>query len=267
MRLDLHRSLAIAASFVVSSFLALAGCSSGLSTASSFDARSVSGNWQVSSVAASASRLPMLSGELTGSGSAVTGILHPGASAACVAPTTAIEVSGHAGAEDLLTLTGSVGGGTLTISGTLAADGKSMTGASYNVVGGSCAFSGKATATAQAYSSVTGTYSGSFSDAGGQVISVVANLTQTPQSDSDGNFTLSGTGTFPNNPCFSSPVTVSNAQVTGGSFTLTYADPSMQNSVTAAGTFSTDASTLTVTGWNLTGSCGPDMGTGTLTRQ
>ena len=91
-----------------------------------------------------------------------------------------------------MTLTGKVGGGTLTISGTLAADGKSLTGASYNVAGGSCAFSAKAAATAQAYSSVTGTYSGSFADAGGQVISVVANLTQTPESDTDGNFTLSG---------------------------------------------------------------------------
>ena len=267
MRQDLHRSLAIAASFVVSSFFGLAGCSSGLSPVSGVNAQSVSGNWQVSSVAASASKLPMLSGELTGSGSVVTGILHPGASAACVAPATVIEVSGNAGAENLLTLTGKVGGGTLTISGTLAADGKSMSGASYNVAGGSCAFVGKAAATAQAYSSVTGTYSGSFSDAGGQVISVVANLTQTPTSDTDGNFTLSGTGTFPNNPCFSSPVTVSNAQVTGGSFTLTYADPTTQNSVTAAGTFSTDASTLTVTNWTLAGSCGPDSGTGLLTRQ
>jgi hypothetical protein len=37
--------------------------------------------------------------------------------------------------------------------------------------------------------------------------------------------------------------------------------------VTANGTFSTDGTTLTVTGWNLTGYCGPDSGTGLLTKQ
>ena len=260
------RPLTVLSGVLAASFFGLTGCSSNLSPASATDAQSVSGNWQVASAAPSAGKLPLLSGELSGSASAFTGILHPGPSAVCVAPATAIEVSGTTAAENLLTLTGKVGGGTLTISGTLAADGKSLTAATYNVTGGSCAFSAKAAATAQAYSSVTGTYSGSFSDSGGQVITVVADLTQTPESDTDGNFTLSGTGTFPNNPCFSSPVTVSSAQVTGGSFTLTYADPSTLNSVTANGTFSTDAKTLSVTNWTLTGSCGPDTGTGSLTR-
>lgn len=262
-----QRSFALVASLIAASSMGLTGCSSGLVPVSGSNALSVSGNWQVSSAAPAAAKLPMLSGELTGSSSAVTGILHPGRSVSCVAPATVIEVAGHADAENVLTLTGNVGGGTLTVSGALAADGKSLTGASYNVAGGSCAFAASAAATAQSYSSVTGTYSGNFADAGGNVIGVVAQLTQTPASDTSGNFTLSGTGTFPNNPCFSSPVTLSNAQVTGGSFTLTYADPNTQNSVTAAGTFSTDATTLTVTNWTLTGSCGPDMGTGLLTHQ
>jgi hypothetical protein len=180
---------------------------------------------------------------------------------------TAIAVSGQTDAKDVLTLTGGLGGGTLTITGTLAADAKSLTGARYNVTGGSCAFSAAAPADMQAYSSVTGNYAGSFSDADGQVISITAALTQTPESDTDGNFQLSGTGSFPNNPCFSSPVSISNSQVTGGSFTLTYADPVTRNSVTASGTFSPDAQTLTVTNWTLTGSCGPDTGTGSLARQ
>jgi hypothetical protein len=251
--------------------IGLTGCSSGLIPAAISNPASLTGNWQVSSTASAASRLPSLSGELTGTADAVTGILHPGpvsnSGNSCAAAATAIAVSGHANAKNLLTLTGGIGGGTLTITGTLAADGKSLTAASYNVSGGSCAFSAPAAATMQAYSSVTGNYAGSFSDPGGQVISITATLTQTPESDTDGNFQLSGTGTFPNNPCFSSPVTISNSQVTGGSFTLTYADPATQNSVTATGTFSSDAQTLTVTNWTLTGSCGPDTGTGSLTRQ
>jgi hypothetical protein len=98
------------------------------------------------------------------------------------------------------------------------------------------------------------------------VITLSANLSQSPSSNTDGNFTLSGTGTFPNNPCFNSPVTMSSSQVTGGSFTFIYTDPTTQNVVTTNGTFSTDGQTLTVTQWTLTGPCGPDSGTGLLTQ-
>jgi hypothetical protein len=142
-----------------------------------------------------------------------------------------------------------------------------LTNATYNVTGGTCALSAAVPATAQDYSSITGNYTGTFSDPDGNVITIASTLTQTPASDSNGNFQLSGSATFPSNPCFNSPVTVSNTQVTGGSFTLNYADPTTLNSVVASGTFSTDGTTLTVTNWNLTGSCGPDSGTGLLTKQ
>jgi hypothetical protein len=228
----------------------------------------VTGNWQIKSSAAVASRLAALSGELTGSSAAITGILHADATTSCVAPTSAIEVSGAADVHNLVTLTGAnVAGGTLTITGTLSSDGKSLTNANYTVAGGTCAFTAAAASTMVAYSSITGTYAGSFADPDGNVISITANLTQTPDSDTTGNFQLSGTGTFPNNPCFSSPVSISASQVTGGSFNLTYTDMTTQNSVNASGTFSTDGTTLTVTNWTLTGSCGPDMGSGLLTKQ
>ena len=257
----------IATNLLCIAIAALSGCSGSISPSAAANGQSISGNWQVSSTATVASKLPSLSGALTGSASAVTGVLHSSSTAACVASTTLIRVSGQADAKNNLILTGAVGGGTLTITGTLAEDGKSLIGAAYNVSSGSCAFAAKAAATAQSYSSVTGTYAGSFSDADGQVISITAKLVQSPVSDTDGNFVLSGTGSFANNGCFSSPVSISNAQVTGGTFTQTYADPNTLNSVTATGTFSTDATTLTVTGWTLTGSCGPDSGTGSLERQ
>lgn len=245
----------------------LVGCSSSLAPLSGMASNALTGNWQVSSTSASAGKLPVLSGELRGSAEAVTGIFHAASAGACVTPSSAVSVTGHADVKNVLTLTGLLAGGTLTISGNVAEDGKSLTGATYTVAGGSCAFSAPAAATAQAYNSVTGTYKGSFSDSGGHVIDITASLTQTPASDTTGNFQLSGSGTFPNNPCFSSPVSVSNAQVTGGSFTQTYADPATKNTVTATGTFSTDAATLTVANWSLTGSCGPDSGAGSLTRQ
>lgn len=244
----------------------LSGCAAN-SSATYTGPGPVLGNWQFSSTAASASKLPLLSGAFSKTSNAPSGIFHTNSPSACVAPTTNIELTGSVSPESVTTLTGSLAGGTLTLKGTLAADGKSLTGATYNVTGGTCAFSAPVAATAQAYSSITGNYAGSFSDPNGVVISITASFTQTPASDPNGNFQLSGSGTFPSNPCFNSPVTVSNTQVTGDSFTVTYADPTTQNSVVASGTFSTDGTTLNVTNWTLTGACGPDAGTGLLTKQ
>lgn len=226
------------------------------------------GNWQFSSSAISATGLPALSGELSGTSSSVSGILHAQKLSSCVSPASAIEVSGAAKANGVLTLTGPLAGGTLTVTGTLAADGRSITDATYNVAGGTCAFAKPAVATAQAYTPIDGTYTGTFSDISGPVITVTAQLNQSDLSNTTGNFSLNGTGSFGQNACFTSPVTVSNTQVTGGSFTMTYADGTTGNSVTASGTFSPDAATLTVTSWQLTGSCGADTGAqSTMTKQ
>lgn len=230
------------------------------------NAAAISGNWQMSATVAGASTLPVISGSLTGSGSTVAGILHANTTGACVSMTTPIVVTGSVASGQAVSLTGAVAGGTLTLTGTLSADGKSLTNAGYSVAGGSCATSAKVNATAQAYADISGNYTGTFSDPDGQVIAISASLTQTPTSDTDGNYQLSGSGTFPSNPCFSSPVSIASSQVTGGSFTQTYKDTVTTNSVTASGTFSTDGTTLTVTKWTLTGPCGPDAGTGLLTK-
>lgn len=248
--------------------LTLVGCSTGLVPTAAPSSISVTGNWQLSSTAPAAAKLPVLSGELTGSGANITGIFHGSAASTCVSPSTSFDLTGSANAQNAVTLTGAnFAGGTLTVQGTLASDGKSFSNASYNVVGGACALTQAAPADAQSYADISGNYAGSFSDPGGNVLSITSTLSQNPTGDSNGNFLLSGTATLPNNPCFISPVTVTNSQVTGGNFTLTYADTNTGNSVTASGTFSTDGTTLTVTNWVLSGPCGPDSGTGLLTKQ
>jgi hypothetical protein len=268
-----HSSARFAATYVASlslavASLALVGCSSGLVSTVAPSVISVTGNWQLSSTAPAAAKVPVLSGELTGAGASITGIFHPSAATTCVSPSTSIELTGSADAQNAITLTGpNFAGGTLTVKGTLASDGRSFSNASYNIVGGSCALAQAVPANAQSYADVTGNYAGGFSDPQGNVLSITSTLSQNPTGDSNGNFLLSGTATLPNNPCFISPVTVSNSQVTGGSFTLTYSDTNTGNSVTGSGTFSTDGTTLTVTNWVLTGPCGPDSGTGLLTKQ
>lgn len=254
-----RRSLATACPLLLSLSL-LCGCSDAgtTSTTATVPSNLVRGNWQISSTDAAATALPALSGSLGADSTQITATLHAKADGGCLSAGSSFALTGTADQNDKITLTGAVGGGTLTLSGTLAADGRSLTGASYNVVGGSCGFTEKVTATAQAFSPISGSYAGNFADADGQVAQVTAILSQSPTSDADGNFTLSGSATVSDNPCFPNSVPVSNTQVTGGSFTFTYGAGG--NTVTAHGTFSQDASTLAVTSWTSSGTCGADTG-------
>ncbi len=224
------------------------------------------GNWQITAAATAAARLPALSGEFTTQAGTVTGVVHTQTASACVGPTSSFELAGTADDKNLVTLTGPLAGGTFSLVGTVAPDGRSLGNASYNVIGGDCALAQRVQATAQAFTPITGHYAGNFADADGQVAQVTAAFTQSPSSDPNGNFTLSGTATVSNNPCFPAAVPLSNTQVTGGTFTFTYA--ANGNSVTANGTFSADASTLAITSWTSSGTCGPDTGVAsTMTRQ
>jgi len=255
----------------LAAFLALTAVLTGCSPEGSVyttDTVSVAGNWQFSSSAAAAAKLPSLSGELSGTGNSITAILHSDSASSCVAPTTAITLTGTTNAQGITTITSSnFPNGALTIAGNLAVDGKSFTTATYTVSGStSCAFASPANATANDFLPITGTYTGKFADAAGPVLTISALLAQSPSSDVNGNFTLTGEASF-GNACFSNNVPISNTQVTGGNFTFTYSDPVTTNSVVATGTFSTDGATLTVSNWTLTGPCGPDSGTGLLTHQ
>ena len=259
----------IGAGFLLTSLAGLTGCSTAFTPLSTDIEKvvSVTGNWQLASTAASASKLPALSGELTGNSHAMTGLFHSDSANACVASSEIFELAGSADAHNAVTLTGSNPlGGKLTVTGTLAADGKSLTDAAYSVSGGSCAMAKPAQASAQEYT-MSANYTGSFSDADGQVITLTATLSQSTTPDENGNFSLTGTGTFPSNPCFNSPVSATATELTGNTFNFTYQDPTTQNSVAVAGNISPDGSTLTVTNWTLTGPCGPDSGTGLLTQQ
>ena len=260
------RSIALASLSLLP--LVLSGCASGVTRGPSSSPLPdlATGNWQFSSSAAPAARLSALSGTLSGNATAIAGVLHTQSATACVAPAESFEVAGAADENGMVTLSGPVASGTLTVTGTLSSDGKSLEDASYTVSGGKCAMAATAKATAQAYPPLSGTYSGAFQDADGQVATVVANFSQSSP-NANGDYTISGTATPVNNPCFFGTIPVTNTQVTGNTFTFTYSDPATNNSVTANGTFSANASTLTVGTWTSSGSCGPDAGTGTMTKQ
>ncbi len=258
---------ALSASLIAASVL-LSGCSEAYTLDPTAAASiKLTGNWQLTSAAAAASRLPAISGELTGYGAHVTGLFHSDSSNACVDPSVIAVVSGGTNASGVLSLGGSYAGGTLIVTGTPAADGKSLTNATYAVSGGSCGFSAPAAATAQSVAAVSGTYAGEFYDVYGNDIHVSTVLSQSA-ADANGNFTLSGYATLPANGCFNSPTSTDSAQVTGQNFSISYTDPHTGNTLSTTGTVTTDASTLTIGSWTINGPCTGENGTGgTLLKQ
>jgi len=131
----------------------LTGCGSGIlpsSTTAPNPFAQAAGNWQISSSAATAARLPAVGGSLSVSSgpnaaATVTGILHPlstanSAANSCLPASTALPVNGAVDASGQLALSANLpNGGTLAVAGTLAADRKSLSNPTYTITGGPCA--------------------------------------------------------------------------------------------------------------------------------
>ena len=274
-----RRRLIAVTSLGVAGFLAglLSGCGSGsLPAAPAGSFAQVSGNWQFSSTAGAAAHLSSLGGSLAVEGTAVTGMLHAlGGGNQCVSGSVPLAVTGSIDTTSRLNLTGPVAGGTLTMSGTLSTDRKSVIGGTYTVTGGSCAFPAAETISArsgspmtgQQYQPVNGTYAGTLTSSSGEQFPLTSVVTQSTQPDSNGVYHVSGTANSPGNSClpFTLPATAST--VDGGSITTTYSDTSSGTSITGAGTSSPDGKTITITSWTVVSSCGADSGTGLLTQQ
>lgn len=258
----------------------LAGCSTSSTRSTTAPMPSyadLAGNWQFTSSANPT--LTSLAGSLTVDGPNVTGMLHPLAGACVTGPTAApFAVSGTISSAGLLTLTStSFTGGTLHLTGTLAANQRSLQNPAYTVSGGICAAATPALARltpqdnptitiAQQYQPISGTYTGNFSDPDGVILAVSADLQQSSSPDANGYFHLSGTATFANNPCLNTPV-VTDSVINGATVTATYTDSATGNSIIATGTFDPSATTLTVSNWTLSGatSCA-DSGTGSIAK-
>jgi hypothetical protein len=226
----------------------------------------VSGNWEFSSSDPKASAIASISGALTGSSTNVSGILHVNGTGTCVSPSEVIEVSGWTNQGGVMTLTGPLAGGTLTLQGVMSVDGTSWVLPWYSVSGGSCAVS-KVVSVGQNYKPVTGTYTGSFKDSNGLKADLAANLAQSPQPDANGNYSLSGQGTFTAFPCLREHAQLTNTEVTGGHLKMTYIDPATNDAVIVSAQVTGDGQAINVMNWTLTGGCATDAGTGSLVKQ
>lgn len=223
----------------------------------------LSGNWAFTGNNGS----PALNlGFMQGAYENVTAVAHL-TGADCMNPSTDILLTGSVGGENQLILVSQpFAGTTLVVKGDVAANGQGITGATMELSGGTCASLGALSATATNFTQIAGTYSGTFTDNSGDKIPVTAFLEQTTEPNGDGQFTLSGTATFPDNTCFTDQPTLTQSLVTGENLSMTYVDPGTGAVLAASGTLNSAATQLTITAWSITGgNCGGDSGTGLLT--
>ncbi|MGI8772732.1 MAG: hypothetical protein ACR2JE_15010 [Acidobacteriaceae bacterium] len=260
--------------------LLLSGCASTPHTfASSGSAYAVaSGNWAITpQLSASTSgqavpALPTASGALTrAADGSLSGTFRLSPAPACLGGNVSsnLSLSGATDATGRLHLTSQpVEGAIWSLTGQLSADGKTLTASTTTISGGACPVI-TASAAGTFYTPISGTYTGSFTDIGGVTIPVSTTLTQTSAPDPNGQYHLSGNGTFPSNPCFTSPA-ITDSLVTGNTLSAAYSQQQggVTSSVTATGTFNADATVLTISAYSVVGGdCDGDTGAGLLTTQ
>lgn len=260
MRNRRHFSPAVVA---VLGFCLLTGC--GMANTPIQVGTSLSGNW---AFAATGSNLVLNLGFLQGAYETVSATARLNGTS-CISPASDILLTGSVGGDNQMMLVSSpFNGTTLTLQGRVSADGKLIAGATWSFAGGNCAALGSASVTATNYAAINGTYTGNFIDASGNTLPVSALLEQTSQPNLDGQFSLSGTATFPSNSCFANQPSVTTSTVTGSSLSMTYTDALGSTTLTATGTFNAAATQLTITNWSISGGkCSGDSGTGQLTEQ
>ncbi len=204
----------------------------------------------------------IVGGNLTQSGSALTGMFHA-FNSACYSFTTDIPFSGTADATSATMTSAAVA--SQVISAAVNGGGTSSSG-TFKVIGG-CADGSTGTFTATLVPSLSGNWTGSFlSVSGPPAITTSANLNQTAGADANGLFGLSGTTTFGNSVCFTSATIV--ASWVTGRVVLLLLNNSDGSQTTFAGTLDNPSTAKSISGiYDISGgSCSGDSGTGTISR-
>src|SRR5579875_2479392 len=142
--------------------LTVAGC--GVQKNAAQVGSTLSGNWAFTPAS---SKLALNVGFTQGAFETVTAVGRLNGSS-CVSPNTDIILTGSVDGSNQMTLVSSpFGGSVLTLKGTVAPNSTSMTAASWDFSGGSCAKLGTMSVTATDYAQIAGTYEGPFNDNAG----------------------------------------------------------------------------------------------------
>jgi hypothetical protein len=237
----------------------LIGCSGGgsnLTSPSQPSYPSLSGNWEVTANSKIAQATIDIGASIVSRQGTVSGVLHV-LSSNCYAWNADVPFSGTESTTGVVSLTSSpVANQIMTIKGTMTSSSLSGT---YSVAGG-CANGDSGTLAGQTVPAYNATMTGTFLSNSGLSVPVSIITTQSGP-DIHGMFSLSGTVTFKNSPCFATG-TITNSIVTGDAIGVT---------ITA-----NDGGSVVFSGWNTSGTiigqylvnggkCSLDTGTGTVT--
>jgi hypothetical protein len=252
--------------------LASCGGGNGSNTASSTSlntppapvAPNITGNWAITVQSAVATGSVQVGGSLVSNGTQVSGVLHV-LNSNCFQIGADVPISGSvtAGTNAIALTSGTVASQVVTVNGTVAADGKSISSGTYSIAGG-CDAGDHGSLTGFIAPSFSNTYTGTFVSAtDGSTTNVSAAITQAATADEDGLFHVTGTVTFPNGQCFTSAMLTSSAAV--GSFLVLDLTTNNGADVQYVGQI-TDSSGKTITGQYQvnSGTCIGDSGTGTV---
>jgi hypothetical protein len=219
----------------------------------------ITGNWSLTATTSVPGQNIQIGTYLTNSSGTVSGTLHI-LNSECYALTQDIPVTGTISTVGALSITSSaVASQIITASGSIS--GSTLSSGSYSIAGG-CAAGGKGTITGFIAPAFTNTYTGSFTSVSKLVIGTTVTTVQAGP-DSDGLYSVTGTATFSNSPCFSTG-TISQSAVAGSYLAVTIATDN-GGTVVFAGYY-TDSTGATITGdYQVTsGACSGDSGTGSL---
>ena len=186
---------------------------------------------------------------------------------ACYLAAQTIPMSGNVQNLKLSLRSFSVNGQYLTIAATKDATATHLTG-TYSV-GGGCASGAAGTIAGTEYAALTGTYAGTI-DGTSPAKTISIKLTQYQQGTGNGDFFVSGPGTFNGFTCFTTGNLVStNGSVLGSAANFAFdTNDGSGAQLVLAGSFDPTATTLTLSSINVaSGSCSGSYGTATLTRQ
>ncbi len=246
-------------------FFTLAGCGGGGSSTPQTPPLSItSGNWDFGVSSVTGTNF-IIGGNVTQSGSAITGTVRV-INSTCIPTTTPVPVSGSVSGQSATVTSANITNQVITA--TLSGSATTLNG-NYNVTGTGCAGGDHGTLAGVLVPSISGTWSGTFisNAAGNPQVGVTAPITE-GSADATGIFALTGTVAFSGSPCFSTG-TLANGSASAGRLSDVIIKNNDGSTTEFIGSLTTPATpkqmvgTYTVTG----GVCNGDTGNGTLTKQ
>jgi|HubBroStandDraft_5_1064220.scaffolds.fasta_scaffold280693_1 hypothetical protein len=220
---------------------------------------SLTGNWALTANSTVTPLVTQIGAYVTNTNGTVSGIVHP-LNSPCYSLAQDVPITGTVTTAGAVSATSSPEGGqVLTLTGNVASG--VLSGGTYSIAGG-CGAGDKGTVTGYIVPAYTNTYTGTFASVSDISIGAVITTVQSGP-DVNGLYSVTGSATFTNSPCFAS-ATISSSEISGAYIEVILA-ANDGSQVTFDG-YITDSTGKTISGdYEVEGGkCSGDHGTGSI---